>query len=119
MNVVYLLECKTCSIQYVGSTGTDTGKTKFRHRFNDYKSKNKQFLTRKNNGTLNTGKPIPQAALHAHFSQADHNGVCDFSFKIIDGANNLAEIRKKESFWQYKLKTFFPDGLNERDVTLY
>ena len=48
-NVVYLLECKTCSIQYVGSTGTETGNTKFRHRFNDYKSKNKQFLKRKNN----------------------------------------------------------------------
>ena len=35
-------------------------KTKFRHRFNDYKSKNKQFLGRKNNySTLNKGKPIP------------------------------------------------------------
>ena len=118
-NVVYLLECKTCSIQYVGSTGTENSDTKFRHRCNDYKSKNKQFLKRKNNGTLDKGKPIPQASLHAHFSQEGHNGVCDFSFKIIDGADSLAEVRKKESFWQYKLKTFLSDGLDDHDVTIY
>ena len=118
-NVVYLLECKTCSIQYVGSAGTDNGDNKFRHRCNDYKSKHKQFLKRKNDGTLDKGKPIPQAALHSHFSQAGHNGICDFSFKIIDGAGSLTEVRKKESFWQYKLKTFLPDGLNERNVNTY
>ena len=111
MKVVYLLECRSCSFQYIGSTGNDTGKNKFRHRFNDYKSKNKQFLRCKNNITLIKGKPIPHAALHSQFLQADRNGVSGFSLIIIDKANNLADVRKKESFWQNKLKTFLTDGL--------
>ena len=39
--VVYLLRCKTCNKQYVGSTVT-----KFRIRFNNYKSQFKKFLQR-------------------------------------------------------------------------
>ena len=117
--MVYLLECKTCAIQYVGSTGKEVGDTKFRHRVNDYKSKHKKFLERKGAGTLEKGKPVSQAALHSHFAQHGHNGVGDFSFKIIDGAGSLKEIRKKESFWQYKLKTFLPEGLNERNVSTF
>ena len=118
-NVVYLLECKTCGIQYVGSTGKEEGDTKFRHRFNDYKSKHKKFLEHRGAGTLDKGKPMSQTALHSHFSQEGHNGVADFSFKIIDGADSLNEVRKKESFWQYKLKTFLPDGLSERNVDTF
>ena len=118
-NVVYLLECKTCAIQYVGSTGQEEGDTKFRHRVNDYKSKHKKFLERKEAGTLNKGKAVSQAALHSHFAQHGHNGVGDFSFKIIDGADSLSEIRKRESFWQYKLRTFLPEGLNDRNVSTF
>ena len=118
-NVVYLLECKTCSIQYVGSTGKEEGDTRFRHRCNDYKSKHNTYLKRKMEGTLDKGKPVSQASLHSHFAQEGHNGVGDFSFKIIDGANSLCEVRKKESFWQYKLKTFMPGGLNDRNVNTF
>ena len=106
MKVVYLLECRSCSFQYIGSTGNDTGKNKFRYRFNDYKSKNKQFLWCKNNITLIKGKPIPHAALHSQFLQADHNGVSGFSRIIVDKANNLADVRKKEFFDRISLKPF-------------
>ena len=34
---------------------------------------------------------------------------------ILDDADN---IRRRESFWQYKLDTFQPNGLNDREVTL-
>ena len=67
-------------------------------------------------GTLNRGANVPQAALHAHFSQSDHNGFSDFSFKLIDSAQNDADLRQRESFWQYRLATFTPQGLNLRDV---
>ena len=117
-NVVYLMQCKKCSIQYVGSVGFNNinSDNRFRCRYNDYKSKHKEYIRRRDNGTLGIGKPVPQTALHAHFAQADHCGIKDMSFKIKDHANNLSEIKKRESFWQYKLKTFQPEGLNDRNV---
>ena len=119
-NVVYLMECRTCSIQYVGSCGSDKigndQKNKFRFRYNAYKSKHREYSRRMENGTLGVGKAVPQTSLHAHFAQPDHNGIEDMSFKIIDCASNLRDIKKRESFWQYKVKTFLPDGLNDGNV---
>ena len=61
--------------------------------------------------TQNTkAENIPQASFHAH------HGMDDWVVKLIDQAYDEPMLRKKESFWQYKLKTFMPNGLNERDV---
>ena len=46
-NVIYLMQCKVCSLQYVGST-----KTKFRYRFNNYKSKHLKYRKEFFEGTL-------------------------------------------------------------------
>ena len=102
-NVVYMVQCKTCLQQYVGSTCT-----KFCMRFNNYKS---CFRKHASNETL------PQMIFRSHFSQLDHNGMNDWSFTLIDQASNFEHLRKKESFWQYKLDTFNPKGLSERNVT--
>ena len=40
----------------------------------------------------------------------------DWKEILIDSAKSLEELRAKELFWQCKLKTFVPDGLNERDA---
>ena len=112
-NVVYLLECKTCGIQYVGSTIT-----KFRARVNTYKSHHRAYLDRRDRGTLGIGKAVPQTKLHAHFAQEGHNGIDDFSFKLIDTANTEDKLRQRENFWAFRMKTFLPDGLNERDVVI-
>ena len=40
----------------------------------------------------------------------------DWRVTSIDRAYNRKELRGRESFWQYKLNTFFPQGLNERNV---
>ena len=39
---------------------------------------------------------------------------------MIDGADNVFSLRRKELFWQYRLGTFLPKGLKERgaDVEL-
>ena len=102
-NVVYKVQCKACFKQYVGSTCT-----KFRMRFNNYKSCFRKHAS---------GEAVPQMLFHNHFSQLDHNGMNDWSFTLIDQASNVEHLRKKESFWQYKLDTFHPKGLNERNVT--
>ena len=68
--VVYLLQCRTCRIQYVGST-----ETRFRLRYNNYKSAHRSFIKRRDLNALEEGKNIPQQSLHAHFAQNDHNGI--------------------------------------------
>ena len=41
----------------------------------------------------------------------------DWSFTIIDSANNIDSVSRKETFWQFQLNTFSPHGLNELEVT--
>ena len=102
-NIVYLAECKTCGMQYVGSTST-----KFRARFNNYKSAHRKY---------SLGHSVPQASFHAHFVEEEHQGMHDWQFTLIDQAGNVDSVRRKESFWQHTLNTFHPNGLNERNVT--
>ena len=102
-NIVYLVSCKTCSQQYVGSTTT-----KFRLRYNNYLSCYRRY---------NLKKTVPQMSFHSHFAQPCHNGMLDWEFQLIEQVNDPLLLRKRESYWQYELSTFFPDGLNERDVT--
>jgi len=109
--VVYKLRCKTCTKQYIGSTIT-----KFSERFNNYKSPFKKYSTRKQKGNLNPGKDITQAGLFEHFCSEDHHGINDWLFQIIDQADSLERVRERESFWQHKLDSFIPNGLNEREV---
>jgi len=49
-NVVYLVSCKKCSMQYVGSASTA-----FRYRFNNYKSCYRKY---------SSGSVVPQATFH-------------------------------------------------------
>ena len=103
-NVVYLVQCKTCNIQYVGSAST-----KFRQRFNNYKS-----CFRK----CNSGQIAPQMSFHSHFCQSDHHGMEDWSYILIDQTQTFQTLRQREQFWQEKLQTFQPYGLNEKEVTI-
>ncbi len=109
--VVYLMECGTCGIQYVGSA-----KTAFRQRFNNYKSHHRAYIKRRDEGSLRKGTPVPQQFLHCHFAQANHCGIQDFKFTLIDSGCNDTAAKKSEHFLQYKLKVFEPRGLNVRNV---
>ena len=102
--VVYLIECKTCKKPYIGST-----ETPFRIRFNNYRSSQRNF---------EKGKKVIQESFHSHFTDECHCGENDWSVTLIDQAENLDDVRRKESFWQHELDTFEPRGLNEREVTL-
>ena len=72
--VVYLIECKSCSKQYVGSTITP-----FRSPFNNYKS-----------GVRKVSKVYPkkcnvyQEQFHRHFNYEGHNGIEDWEITIVD-----------------------------------
>ena len=73
-------------------------------------------MERKQKGVKNPGEGIAQAGLFEHFCSLGHHGIEDWSFQIIDQADTLARLRERESFWQYKLGCFIPQGLNEREV---
>ena len=99
--VVYLLSCKVCGMQYVGSTFTP-----FRTRFNDYKSCSRRF---------DKGELVNQADSFRHFLEVGHHGFLkDVTFQVVDKL--FGDSRVKEGFWQFKLDTFAPKGLNVRFV---
>ena len=104
--VVYWIECKSCSKQYVGSTITP-----FRSRFNNYKSgarKVSQAYPKKCN--------VYREQFHRHFNYEGHNGIEDWKITIIDRVENVLELRRRENYWQHRLDTFIPNRLNERFV---
>ena len=101
-NVVYLVQCKTCNMQYVGSAST-----KFRLRLNNYKYCLCKYEKQKS---------VPQMFFHTHFAQEGYNGMADWSFTLIDQGCNLNSVRR--NVLAKSLNTFQPYGLNERDVTL-
>ena len=106
-NVVYLIECKVCSKQYVGSTIT-----KFRYRANNYKSIFRKF----EKGEKVSKQALNQTNFHEHFLAEQHSGIEDWVITIIDEASDESLLRKKELFSIHKLNTFLPIGLNEREV---
>ena len=111
VNIVYLIQCNVCGKQNCGSTIT-----KCRTRINNYKSKFRNYRDKFLTGTLPNGQIIQQAHFYDHFCQTGHNGISDWSLKLIDQAEDEPSLRRKESFWQHKLDTFAPNGLNEREV---
>ena len=99
--VVYLLGCKVCGKQYVGSNFTSS-----RTRFNIYESSSRKF---------SGGMSVAQAELFRHFTEVNHNGFLeDVTSQIIDKV--LVESRLREGFWQFKLNSFRSEGLNVRFV---
>ena len=92
--VIYLSECKKCKNLYVGKA-----QTKFHMRLNNCKSAHKSFKTKKHR--------------NRHYIQDDHEGKGDWQFTLIDQCTTNAELRKREVYWQHRLKTFFPNGLND------
>ena len=91
---------------YVGKA-----KTKFRYRFNTYKSKHKAF--RKGN------QKVPQKRFHAHYCLDGHSGIDDWNFVIFEQCETHEQLKERETFWQHRLKTFYPIGLNEKEEYLY
>ena len=88
---VYLIECNICCEQCTGST-----ETKFRSRANNYKSTQRKF--------------------HEHYCSDRHNGIEDWVITLIDSVGTLKELRTKELYGMYRLKSYAPYGLNKRDA---
>jgi hypothetical protein len=94
-NVVYLVTCRKCNLQYVGETGRTLA-----DRINDHLS------------CIRTSKRTP---ISLHFNAADHS-ITDFSIagiEMIDaGDNTPTMLLVKERTWQNILQTIYPQGIN-------
>ena len=95
VNIIYLITCRICRVQYVGESGRS-----LRDRLTDHRSNNKNR------------KKTP---IGIHFNSNGHN-FTDLKAiaieKVKTTGNALMNRRQRESFWQNKLKTEYPHGLN-------
>ena len=96
--LVYLLSCKVCGKQYVGST-TD----KFRFRWNNYKNCQRK---------AERGEDHMQKYLHDHFLSEDHDGLLNNVYIILIDKTDPLDPERREEFWRTKLWTLAPLGLN-------
>ena len=99
--VVYLITCKYCNLQYVGNAVTQ-----FRLRFNNHKSSLLRFCKGQ--------RGICGQGLYAHFFEQGHGGLRDLQVQIID-VTDINKPNERESFWIEKLMTYCPKGLNVRE----
>ena len=96
--IVYLLSCKVCGLQYVGSTVD-----RFRLRWNNYKCSQRVPLE---------GGAFKQNYFHQHFLSEDHHRLLeDCKIMLIDKTDS-SDPTRREFFWMYELKTFATLGLN-------
>jgi hypothetical protein len=96
-NIVYLITCNKCHMQYVGESGRS-----LRERLTDHRS------------NIKNHKMTP---IGIHFNSTGHN-FTDLKAIAIEKikTNNLMIRRQREQFWQQKLNTKHPFGLNELPV---
>ena len=100
---IYLITCKRCGKQYVGSTITS-----FRIRFNNH-----EFFM----------KPVWQGAerylwgaLVCPFWEDGHKGLEDVNSQIID-VTNVRDTTYREAFWIEKWNSCLPLGLNALEIS--
>ena len=93
-NVIYLIECKRCNMQYIGQTNQQVSKRMNSHRFDINNYDDQGYAT--------------NVALH--FSSDSHS-LDDFRCAPIDIVNNEMDRICKETYWIHKLDTHHPKGM--------
>ena len=62
---------------------------------------------------------VPQKRFHAHYCRDGHSGINDWDFVLFEQCETHEQLKERETFWQHRLKTFYPIGLNEKEEYLY
>ena len=96
--IIYFFSCKTCGLQYLGSTVE-----RFRFRWNNYKNCQREAAQ---------GGTPSQSFFHQHFLSEGHHGlVKDCEITLIDKTDS-SDATRREFFWIRLLKIYYPLGLN-------
>ena len=94
-NIIYLLECAICGLQYIGET--------------------KQQISKRLNGHRSDANCKPDLPLSRHFrSTGHHDSFGKLKVTIIDHKWDDKSRQERESFWIRKLETLSPNGINEK-----
>lgn len=108
-NVIYVINCEICKLQYVGHTSQ-----KLKERIRKHLSDVPHARTRN------------VSAVSQHFA-AKHDGALDMCSVIViervslpvRGEDIKRKPLKRETFWVHRLQTIFPLGLNlKQDIIL-
>ena len=98
-NVIYLVTCAKCNLQYVGSTSTE-----FKVRFRNHKS---NMLKNKRTCAI-------------HYNNSEHE-ISQINFIIIEQIRSFENslhleqlLLTREAYWTAQLFTLNPHGLNKR-----
>ena len=103
----FLYKCQICDEQYTGSP-----KTESMSRGNNYKITQRKFMNKKSVPK----QVLKQKRFHVHYCSDRNNDVKDWVISLRDSADTSKELRRKELYWMYKLKTCAPYGLNKNDI---
>ena len=99
-NVIYLINCSRCGVQYIGKTCQT-----LRCRFNNHRSRLKQLC---------------DLYLYNHFNSDGHNiqdmqimPIEEVTLTNIDNCTLSSKLSAREEFWYKELGTIYPYGLND------
>ena len=76
------------------------------------------IITKMDTGRIKKPK-VSQQRFHGHYWQQSHNGIDDRQFTLTEQCETHEQLKERETFWQHRLKTFYPYGLNEKKEYLY
>ena len=60
-----------------------------------------------------------EALFKIHYIQDCHRGIDDWEVTLFEKCETHKQLKERETFWQHKLKTFYPLGLNEKEEYLF
>jgi len=92
-NVIYLITCKKCDVQYIGQTSQQISK-----RMNQHRSDIKNYIDKSFSSHV-----------AVHFNNNSHT-LQDFSFQPIVIAESEMERLLKETYWIHCLNTVYQKG---------
>ena len=96
-DMIYLITCKKCKMQYVGQTHQLLSMRMNSHKFNIRNMDDPNFSTN----------------VAIHFNSDEHS-VEDFRCMPIDRVSDKMQRLLKETYWIHKLDTLYPKGLNAK-----
>ena len=94
----------------LGSSYVGKAKTKFRARFNNYESAHRSYREK---------RKVSQQRFHEHYGQQSHEEIDDWQFTLTRQCEAHEQLKERETFWQYRLKTLYPYRLNEKRKCIY
>ena len=64
-------------------------------------------------------RKIPKKLFHNHYCLDSHLEIDDWDFNLFEQCETGQQLKRKETFWQHRLQTFYPLGLHDKKEQLH